>query len=139
MNIYIAGAYSRQSELRIVAERLAWAGHPCTSRWVKIETKSLAEAAAVDVYDIKRADLILRFSDPEYMDESSDTVPRRLLSAARHTEVGLGLAWRKKIAVISGHQNAFDHLPQVMHFDTLEDFMQWLQVFESAAALEVAA
>ena len=80
-----------------------------------------------------------RLTDRLYRIHREPTVPRRLLSAARHTEVGLGLAWRKKIAVISGHQNAFDHLPQVMHFDTLEDFMQWLQVFESAAALEVAA
>jgi hypothetical protein len=131
MRIYVSGAYSRGRELKIVARRLAWLGHPCTSRWLDLKARTLADAAAVDAADVKEADLILRFSDPEVVDESNETIPRRLGSGARHTEVGMGLAWGKKIAVVGGHQNCFDHLEQVMHFATLEDFIEWLRVWES--------
>ena len=113
-----------------------------TSRWLDIDASSLEEAAIIDAADIKSCDLVLRFSDSEYLDESkkdASDAPRRLMSGARHTEVGLGLAWRKQIAVIGGHQNAFDHVEQVMHFATFADFMEWLHVWHDATDYRAAA
>ena len=139
LKIYVSGAWSRKSELKVFAERLKRVGMEVTSRWLDIDASSLEEAAIIDAADIKRCDLVLRWSDSEYTDDSKKDVPRRLLSGARHTEVGMALAWNKQVAVIGGHQNAFDYLEQVLHFATFEDFVEWLHVWHDATDYRAAA
>lgn len=129
MKIYVSAAWSRKKEMYKVAQSLEASGHTCTSQWVVVDADSMADAAAVDAYDIQRCDLVLRFSDPEFFGKKHSVVPRKLISGARHTEVGMGLAWGKKIAVVGGAQNAFDYLPQVMHFATCMEFIAWLDIF----------
>lgn len=129
LSIYTAGAWARRSEIHAYADRLQQLGYEVTSRWLTADQETLAEAGAMDAADLKRADAILLFNDPEYFADKK-TVSRGLLSCARMVELGMALAWRKQIFVVGpDRQNAFQYLPQVGHFATFEHLVEWLGVW----------
>lgn len=130
--IYPSAAFSRRSEIRAYAKKLTGAGFTVRARWITEATDTLIQAALNDAEDLKASDMIIRFSDPEYFTDS-ETVPRRLLSAARMWEMGAAAAWGKTLCAVGGHQGCFDDLPQVIHFSTFDDCLRWLNVFKNAA------
>ena len=131
MKVYLAGAFSRQKEIREVAEQLRSLGIEVTSRWLEekwpVDPKEWArhrlETAFMDIRDLREADLLVRFTD----DLSGETIPSKLGSCARMFE--FGMAWERgmPIAVIGGPQNVFDALPNITHLPDVEALKKFLQ------------
>jgi nucleoside 2-deoxyribosyltransferase len=119
IKIYLAASWSRKAEIADVAKELQKEGYIITSRWLNQEkvVKGISleafrrQRAKIDVADVKRADVLVRFSD----DLSRKFVPSNLATGARMFETGLAYALGKKIIVVSGHQPIFDYLPTIMH------------------------
>lgn len=132
MKIYLSGSYSRLKELRGYASLLREEGHVITARWLR-ETPakdwfkaSSREKAEIDVHDVRVSDILVRFSDSL----SAPTVPSVLATGARHTEVGMALAWGIPVVVVGGHQNVFDYLEQIKHVRNLKSLIKHLSKSE---------
>lgn len=123
--VYIAARYSRRDEMRAVARLLYDVGIACTSRWLT-ENEPLdhklgdqlpffyAETAKVDLEDIDKAETLLFFAENPHIG-----TPR----GGRHVEFGYALAKGKRLVCIGGAENIFGFLPQVIHFPTVEAFL----------------
>jgi len=125
MKIYLAAAFSRQKEIQEVARRLESKGIEITSRWLHI-LKERLENAFMDIEDVRRADMLVRFTDnftntAREVVNGKDYVPAKFISGARHFETGL--AWERgiPIVVVGGKQNIFDEFPNIRHVDTIEE------------------
>jgi len=122
LKVYLAAAFYRKEEILQVARQLEELGITVTSRWLTEQkdvptdvsrAKFLAERAQIDLDDIDRADILVRFTD----DLSSPTVPSHLATGSRMGEMLWALAHRKQIFVVGGHQCVFDYLPEIFHVD----------------------
>jgi hypothetical protein len=137
VKLYLASAFSRQSELRQYAYTLRFAGYEVTSRWLTQEATdkqmghdAKANAATNDLEDILAADTLVRFSDPEFFKEGK--VPKGLLSGSRMVETGAALMRGIRVIVVGGAQSVFDSLPQVIHVKDFAELMRWLRMFHPA-------
>ena len=132
MKIYLAAAFSRQGEMKRIAAQLIGYGFEVTSRWLTntpgvIKGKrNRMEDAFMDVEDLRRADLLVRFSD----DLTKERIPSRLGSGARMFE--FGMAWERgmPIVVVGGRQNIFDSLPNVTHVTDMNGLLEYLGAHE---------
>lgn len=125
MKVYLAAAFCRKDEILGIAEELRSLGIEVTSRWL-VEQKDiptdrsratfLAGRAQIDLDDIDRADVLVRFSD----DLSSPTVPSHLATGSRMGETLWALAHNKTVIVVGGYQCVFDYLPQVVHVKNVD-------------------
>jgi len=125
MKVYLAAAFCRKDEILGIAEELRSLGIEVTSRWL-VEQKDiptdrskatfLAERAQIDLDDIDRADVLVRFSD----DLSTPTVPSHLATGSRMGETLWALAHNKTVIVVGGYQCVFDYLPQVVHVKNVD-------------------
>jgi hypothetical protein len=124
--VYIAARYSRRDEMRSVAQLLMGNGITVTSRWLyedkPLQTKLgddtpgfYRETAHVDIEDVMRADTLLFFSEDPHLG-----TPR----GGRHVEFGFALGQGKRVVVIGGPENIFHYLKRVLHFPTLEAFLE---------------
>lgn len=128
MKLYLAAAFSRRDEMRVVAKELYQAGYTITSRWIENtpqvikDRRGKMEDAFMDVQDLRAADVLVRFSD----NLEQPTIPAKLGSGARMFE--FGMAWERGIpvVVVGGKQNIFDNLPNVTHVKSLEELKQYL-------------
>jgi len=132
MKVYLAAAFSRQEEIEKIAVRLSEKGLEITSRWLYVKKERL-ENAFMDVEDIRRADVLVRFTDtikniPTYIISENVYAPIRYLSGARHFETGL--AWERgiPIIVVGGKQNIFDELPNIRHVQNVNELEEVLGV-----------
>lgn len=133
MKIYLAAAFSRQEEIRRIADRLNDAGIEITSRWLHVKKERL-ENAFMDVEDVRRADILVRFTDNAKntpglsLSDGEPYVPARLISGARHFETGL--AWERgiPIIVVGGKQNIFDEFPNITHVDSVDELEKVLGI-----------
>ena len=123
MKAYVAAAFSRRDEARLVAEILISLGVQVTSRWLYEEkppeqdfSEFMSESALIDVEDILAANVLVRISDKELMNRN-DLLPSGLVSGARMA--GTMLAWREKkhVVIMGGRQMAFDYLPGIRVVD----------------------
>lgn len=118
MHIYLMARYSRHLEMQAVAYALMDVGHQITSRWIwgahqasdaAIATRELGDferqLAHEDWMDLKAAECCIGFSEPL-------RTPSR---GGRHVELGLALAWGKRIIVVGGAEHVFHALPQIIH------------------------
>lgn len=117
MKVYIAASFSRQKEMQDVARRLLFAGVDVNSRWLH-EDQSLDHSpeflricALKDIEDVQDCDVFVRFSD----DLHFPLVYSHLATGARHFEMGLAWVLGKEIIVVSGKQQIFDHLEDIIH------------------------
>jgi hypothetical protein len=125
MKVYLAAAFYRRDEILGIAEELRNLGIEVTSRWL-VEQKDiptdrsratfLAGRAQIDLDDIDRADVLVRFSD----DLSTPTVPSHLATGSRMGETLWALAHNKTVIVVGGYQCVFDYLPQVVHVKNVD-------------------
>lgn len=127
MNVYIAARFSRRHECHALARKLIERGHAITSRWVKPEADHVlpvgisAQAAdnerrrfaMEDVEDVLACDWMISL-----MEE-----PRSNSRGGRHIEFGMALGLAKQLTIIGPRETVFHHLDQVVHFDTIGDFV----------------
>lgn len=142
MRIYLAAAWSRQAEIREFAPRLEALDHIITSRWLyevpaptgKNRERHLRETAFIDIQDVRKADLLVRFTDEitQLGYEGSTPIARvELLSGARMFEFGLAWGAGIPIIVVGGMQNMFDRLINVTHLPDKEAFVKFLSTKET--------
>ena len=137
MKIYLAASFSRQKEMRSVEDRLQKAGFKITSHWLDepakkessdARSRDLMRRAICDLHDIRDADILVRFTDPEVvMGDYQSMIPGFLGTGARHTEVGYAIAMGRPVVVVGGHQNVFDFLPNVTHVKNVEELVSFLK------------
>jgi len=122
--------YSRHEEMQDVAKNLIALNHVVTSRWIwgdhrahdsAIGTGTITNIertiATNDVTDLYQADCAIGFSE-------ALRTPTR---GGRHVELGLALAWRKRIIIVGGHEHVFHTLPQVEHVKDLAELYVLLE------------
>ncbi len=132
MQLYLAAAWSRKKEVRAVADELnTIPGLYVHSRWLLDPDEAYGksrgpvppeERAAVDVQDVRDADILVRFTD----DMTKEFVSTRLITGARMFEMGLAYAIGKKIVVVGGIQPIFDYLPEIVHVPNVDELKQYL-------------
>jgi hypothetical protein len=135
LKVYLAGAFSRQAELRAIATDLDALGVEVTSRWLyetgpenpKDRQRYRRETAFKDVQDVRAADILVRFTD----DLSTEVIPSYLGSCARMFE--FGMAWERGIPVVTvgGQQNVFDSLPNIIHLPDVQALYKFLSPRET--------
>jgi hypothetical protein len=76
-----------------------------------------------DVQDVRKADVLVRFSD----DLSRDTVPAQWATGSRMFEMGLAFERKMHIIVVGGHQPVFDYLPEIIHVRHLTELKNLLR------------
>lgn len=127
---YLAARYSRREELAGYGDQLRERGHYVTSRWLEgnhqIDDAGLSvegsreerERFAIEDYnDVLDASALLAFTEP----------PRSTSSrGGRHVEFGIALALSIPCHVIGPLENVFHCLPWVLHHETFNDFLSWL-------------
>lgn len=132
--IYLAASFRRIDEARLCAEDLYRQGHEITSRWLNGSHQAHGAAAANavegaveqipldegrlfatdDVEDIKRADVLIGFSEPPYSTRSR---------GGHHVELGMALALGKRVILVGPRENAFHCLPQVEQYASWKEFL----------------
>lgn len=125
MRIYLAGRYARRLELLEYAKLLLKEGHSYTSKWLDgdEEGKTLEQIAVMDLEDVKRAEMVLVFTDPY---QSAQT------GGGRHTELGIGYALKKHIWIVGEREQVFHSLPGVKQFDTIQEVIRGLDILKPA-------
>jgi nucleoside 2-deoxyribosyltransferase len=125
MKVYLAGRYSRRSELRALIPLLKERNITVQSRWLN-ETLALdaklsdvspalcREFAQVDLDDIDAADTLVFFAEDPLVG-----TPR----GGRHVEFGYALAKGKRLVVIGAQENIFHFLPNTIIYSTVQDFL----------------
>lgn len=117
---YLAGRFARTDELLGIRDVIEALGGEVTSRWIhgdhKIDdsgkpdndhTPSPEQLAQEDVEDVKRADVLIAFTEE----------PRSFASrGGRHVELGIALGLGKRIIVVGPRENVFCWLPDVEHY-----------------------
>ncbi len=131
MNVYLAAAWSRRREIKLIADQLdTIPGIRVRAHWLNESPKSkprdpfkfCQQRAQIDVRDVRNADILIRFTD----DLQRKFVPARLATGARMFEMGYAYALGKKIVVVGGHQPIFDYLPGIIHINDLETLKSFL-------------
>ena len=113
--IYLAARFVRQHEMREHAQELRAAGYLCDPAWlseshdlpddVKPDDPRGAEFAADDIHDLRQSDIVICFTEQ----------PRSAVNGrgGRHVELGLAIAWDKRILIVGFRENVFCWLPQI--------------------------
>jgi hypothetical protein len=141
MRLYLAAAWSRKDEVRMIADALnelpeievqaRWLFEPVPKDY---NTTFREQRAVMDVEDVVGADVLVRFTD----DLSGPVVPAGLATGARMFEMGLAYALGKTIIVVGGIQPIFDYLPSVIHVKNVEELILTLLQRVAAFHIEVS-
>lgn len=123
-SVYICARFGRQEEARELAERLVPLGLSITSSWLwqhademyNHSPKESAEAAIKDVREVRAADGII------YLSEKEDNPWGR---GGRHVEFGVAVAEDLQLHVIGPLENLFHYLPDVLQYDSIDDFIAY--------------
>lgn len=135
-SVYLAAAFHRQKEMREFAKEIEALGVRVTARWLiedpsptdPIERERFLEKTAVmDMNDIERADVLIRFSD----DLSHPFVPSDWCTSSRMEESGMATAWGKQVVVVGGKQSLFDRLLNRVHLKDKDELLHWLRMVRS--------
>lgn len=131
MKIYIAARFSKRPEANALAHTLKSFGHTITSRWVKPDSDHVAPTglsqqaadaerqrfAVEDLEDVIACDCCISL-----MEE-----PRNNSRGGRHVEFGIAVGLKKTLVVIGPRETVFHHLPQVVHYETMDEFLATLK------------
>ena len=131
MRVYLAAAWGRRAEILRVANRLRLEGVVITSSWLTEEEgmqsgskeRFLRERAYVDLQDVDRADILVRFADMP----RTRKVAKALISGARMFEMGYAKAKGKTLYVVGGKQNVFDRLDEIVHVKDADALVRLLK------------
>ncbi len=138
MHIFLAGSYSRQAELRGLANELTELKHVVTSSWLEGHADDpLDQSSFQDVQDIQRSNCImLQLEDPS----------AGYLTGGRWVELGLAMAYGLRL-IVFGHaerENVHCHFPGMVlpapmkdnmaHFYTRMQPVEHYETWEEAKA-----
>lgn len=135
-SIYLAAKYAKRNEgLRDLGEALQGLGFEVTANWLwdGEEGKTIQQAAVMDVEDVRRADTLVFFGEPQASENRG---------GGRWFEFGMAHALGKRcIAVLNldptkgghdhlpiGHESVFTALPDVEVATSIEELMDLLQM-----------
>lgn len=133
-SIYLAAKYAKRNEgLRDLGEALQGLGFEVTANWLwdGEEGKTIQQAAVMDVEDVRRADTLVFFGEPQASENQG---------GGRWFEFGMAHALGKRcIAVLNldptkgghdhlpiGHESVFTGLPDVEIVTSQEELVQLL-------------
>lgn len=129
MKIYIAASFDDRERIALVAERLSRQGHQITSTWIFQEVANAndnPEKAPIfawrDMTEVEAADVLI----------IDTTLPST--GGGRHVELGLAIAWKKKIYLVGHRENIFYHHPLVRHMSTFDHVADVLSIGISRSA-----
>jgi hypothetical protein len=113
MRIYLAARYARYPEMQERRQELSAIGYTVVSRWIDGGHSEGTDAdkeryAIEDIDDILASDVLITFT------EGRSGRP----SIGRHIEVGLALAYQKRLILVGYRECVFHYLPQVEHYET---------------------
>lgn len=123
MRIYLAARYDRQAEMREWREALVAAGHEVVSSWLdgpapdaedRLDDDVQARWAQVDMVDLRNADALITATEEPSVGYTT---------GGRHVELGLALAWGKRVYLVGPEENAFHHLPEVTQHHDLPELL----------------
>ena len=124
MRIYLAARYRRLAEMRRSADDLERLGHQVTSRWLRghhdvpgpLGDPAWPSIGQQDMEDVQAADALIAFTEPQ----------RGEGGGGRHVELGMGLAWGKRLLVVGPREHLFHTLPSIEVYPTWTDALQAL-------------
>lgn len=128
MRFYLANRYSRRAETLGYKKEMERHGYEVTSRWVDQDEHgegvhdavSPLIAAATDLNDLERADVLVMFGNEPGTGKGG-----------RHVEFGVALATGKTIFLVGEPENVFSHLANYK-------MNSWAECFAFIQALYVA-
>lgn len=117
--VYLTARWGRLDEMRLHREALVSAGHSVTSRWLdEAEGTQPAEAALVDLDDIRVSDYLIAFTESKEVG---------YYTGGRHVELGFALAQSHvQIILVGGRENVFCHLPSIKVAHSLQMAIQMM-------------
>ena len=126
--VYLAARYSRNAEMRQYRDELAEHGIIVSSRWIdqhggnvlesfvaeklNSEPEYCSKYALVDLDDLAAADTVINFTGLSGGGKGG-----------RHWEMGWAYAARKRQFLVGSRENVFHTLPDVIHYNTWDDFV----------------
>ncbi len=120
IGVYLAARYDHLSLMQQYKHRLEQSGFAVTSRWVTGANDAYEHNEGMrmsfaldDVRDVETADWLIAFT------ERPNTGSTR---GGRHVEFGIALALNKRCIVVGPRENVFHYLPQIVRYETWEDF-----------------
>ncbi len=132
MRIYLAARFSRRHECHALGKELEKMGHVIVSRWTMPNSDHVIPVGQSEQAADKERE---RFAMEDYEDLldaqwtiSLTETPRNNSRGGRHVEFGMAIALGHTLTVIGPRETVFHHLPQVCHFDTVEEFLtsEWI-------------
>lgn len=120
LKVYIAGRYSKLTELAEEAKKFKEAGFEITASWLNNaeEGMSFTDVAVVDLDDVARADILVLYTEPY-----GTPVP----GGGRHVEFGYALALNKTIVIVGPLENIFHWHPDVESFPKTEYAIRYME------------
>lgn len=132
--VYLCARYSRHQEMQHKRDQLNARGVAVTSRWIdgdhewvgtpdhEMPLEIGARFAREDLTDLQMADMLVMFGEPP------DAEGR--MRGGRHVEFGYALSYGIKTILIGPRENVFTALPEVHHFDTWDDYLAWMALYD---------
>ena len=111
--IYIAAKFTRKLEMRTIAAALSDFGYKVASRWIEQQENDddpPSDWADRDVEEVGAADTLVLFTETE---------AGGYTTGGRFVELGIAIAWDKRIIIVGPLENIFCHLygiEQLEHF-----------------------
>lgn len=116
MRVYLASRFSRREEMVRYAEELKARGHEVDARWLTDphhrvsgrheDAEFNAGLAEHDYEDISKCDVLILFNDKDGG------------RGGRYVELGLALAWGKRVMLVGERTNVFTFLGRVEYAGT---------------------
>ncbi len=129
MKIYLAARFSRKVELTRYADQLRALGHEVTSRWLgqhdestyeELTPEGCAKCGHHDVEDVVRADVLISFTEPVGIANTS--------RGGRHVELGIAIGTDKLLYAIGPRENVFHWIDKIAFFDSFDAFLAHIGV-----------
>lgn len=118
IQIYVAGFFDTRERLVPFVEKLRGLGYGVSSTWLLERTLTPVSKEVQMRYAVRDYDEI---ADADWLVvDTFDITPR----GGREVEIGLAMAWHKKVYVVGPERNVFHTLADA-RFDSWEEFLEF--------------
>jgi hypothetical protein len=126
MKVYLAAAYERNPEMRVIRDQLVQLGHEVTSRWIDQHGgEDLAPIEGVGLNTSPGVYVKFAYKDLDDVD-AAETVVHFTGGGrgGRHTEFGYALARGKALVLVGEREHVFHSLPSIEWYPDPASFLQ---------------